>query len=135
MEHNNNIYDFVGTFVWEISEISPNTLSKVTPKTTFVEKTGRFSPIYDILLVEYIDLITLGGGLLENKHVPYEGLVVIEASNAQHGMFSFKTQPLYPKRKYFEAIIYQNTNIYMDFSEFLLKTLTLMQQHEFAKYF
>ena len=42
---------------------------------------------------KYIGLATFGGGLLENKHVPYEGLV-IETSNAQHGMFSFKTQPL-----------------------------------------
>ena len=54
---------------------------------------GEISPIYEPLLVKYINLITLGGGLLENKHVPYEGLV-IEASNAQHGMFSSKTQPL-----------------------------------------
>ena len=42
---------------------------------------------------KYIGLATFGGGLLENKHVPYEGLV-IETSNAQHGMFSFKSQPL-----------------------------------------
>ena len=54
------------------------------------------------MLVKHIDLITLGGGLLENKHVPYEGLV-IEASNAQHGMFSFKTPTIATKRKYFEA--------------------------------
>ena len=32
MEHNNNIYDFCGDFCGEISEISPNTLSKVDPK-------------------------------------------------------------------------------------------------------
>ena len=90
MEHNNNIYDFCG----EIDEISPNTLSKVAPKTGhFCMENGEISPIYDILLEKYIDLATLGGGLLENKHVPHEGLV-IEASNAQHGMFSFKTQPL-----------------------------------------
>ena len=89
MEHN-NIYDFCG----EIDEISPNTLSKVAPKTGhFCRENGGISPIYDILLIKYINLITLGGGLLENKHVPYEGLV-IEASNPQHGMFSFKTQPL-----------------------------------------
>ena len=55
---------------------------------------GRFPQYMNTMLVKYIDLITLGGGLLENKHVPYEGLVVIETSNAQHGMFSFKTQPL-----------------------------------------
>ena len=90
MEHNNNIYDFCG----EIDEISPNTLSKVAPKTGhFCMENREISPIYDILLEKYIDLATLGGGLLENKHVPHEGLV-IEASNAQHGMFSFKTQPL-----------------------------------------
>ena len=45
------------------------------------------------MLEKYIDLTTFGGRLLENKHVPYEDLV-IETSNAQHGMFSFKTQPL-----------------------------------------
>ena len=50
----------------------------------------RFSQYMNILHVKHIDLITLGGGLLKNKHVPYEGLV-IETSNAQHGMFSFKT--------------------------------------------
>ena len=89
MEHNNNIYDFCG----EISQISPNTLSKVAPKTTFVEKTVKFHPYMNTMLEKYIGLTTFGGGLLENKHVPHEGLV-IEASNAQHGMFSFKTQPL-----------------------------------------
>ena len=89
MGHNNNIYDFCG----EISEISPNTLSKVAPKNHFCRENGEISPIYDILLAKYINLITLGGGLLGNKHVPYKGLV-IETSNAQHGMFSFKTQPL-----------------------------------------
>ena len=56
-------------------------------------KNGEISPIYEHIAWKYIDLITLGGGLLENKHVPYEGLV-IETSNAQHSMFSFKTQPL-----------------------------------------
>ena len=86
MGHNNNINDFCG----EISEISPNTLSKVDH---FCGENGEISPVYDILLKKYINLIILGGGLLENKHVPYEGLV-IEASNALHGMFSFKTQPL-----------------------------------------
>ena len=84
----------MGIFVGEISEISPNTLSKVAPKTTLVEKNGEISPIYEHNVFEkHINLITLGGGLLENKHVPYEGLV-IETSNAQHSMFSFKTQPL-----------------------------------------
>ena len=48
MGHNNNIYDFCG----EISEILPNTLSKVAPKTTFVEKTVMFSQKYNILLVK-----------------------------------------------------------------------------------
>ena len=33
------------------------------------------------MLVKNIDLITFGGGLLENKQIPYEGLV-IETSNA-----------------------------------------------------
>ena len=93
MEHKNNINDFCGDFCGEISKISPNTPSKVDH---FCKENGEISPIYDILLEKYIDLITLGGGLLENKHVPYEGLVVIGASNAQHGMFSFKTQPLKP---------------------------------------
>ena len=92
MGHNNNIYDFCG----EISKILPNTLSKVAlKKGHFCMENGEISPIYEPLLVKYINLITLGGGLLENKHVPYEGLV-IETSNAQHGMFSFKTQPLQP---------------------------------------
>ena len=77
MEHNNNINDFCG----EISEISPNTLSKAAPTTTFVEKTVKFHQYMNILLVKYIDLITFGGGLLENKQIPYEGLA-IETSNA-----------------------------------------------------
>ena len=42
---------------------------------------GEISQIYDILLVKYINLITFGGGLLENKQIPYEGLI-IETSNA-----------------------------------------------------
>ena len=71
----------------------PNTLSKVDH---FCGENGEISPIYmDIMLVKYINLITLGGGLLENKHVPYEGLV-IEASNAKNAVFSSKTQPLQP---------------------------------------
>ena len=58
MEHNNNIYDFSG----EISEISPNTLSKVAPKTGhFCRKNREIFPIYDILLVKYIDLMTRQG--------------------------------------------------------------------------
>ena len=47
----------------------------------------------NIMPVKYIDLITFGGGLLENKQIPYEGLV-IEASNAKNAVFSSKTQPL-----------------------------------------
>ena len=47
----------------------------------------------NIMLAKYTNLITFGEELSENKQVPYEGLV-IETSNAQHGMFSFKTQPL-----------------------------------------
>ena len=35
----------------------------------------------NILLVKYIDLVTFGVGLLENKQIPYVGLV-IETSNA-----------------------------------------------------
>ena len=45
------------------------------------------------MLAKHIDLITFGKELLENKHFPYEGLV-IETSNAQNAMFSFKTKPL-----------------------------------------
>ena len=33
------------------------------------------------MLEKYIDLMAFGGGLLENKQIPYEGLV-IETSNA-----------------------------------------------------
>ena len=85
MGHNNNINDFCG----EICEISPNTPSKVAPKKGhFCMENRDISPIY-----EHIDLITLGGGLLENKQIPYEGLV-IEASNAKNAVFSSKTQPL-----------------------------------------
>ena len=47
----------------------------------------------NIMLAKYTNLVTFGEELLENKQVPYEGLL-IETSNAQHGMFSFKTQPL-----------------------------------------
>ena len=45
------------------------------------------------MLEKYIDLTTFGGGLLENKQIPYEGLV-IETSNAKNAVFSSKTQPL-----------------------------------------
>ena len=48
------------------------------------------------------DLVTFDERLLENKHVPYEGLVM-ETSNAQHGMFSFKNPTIVTKHKYFEA--------------------------------
>ena len=62
MEHNNNIYDFCGDFCGEISEISPNTLSKVAPKTGhFCIENREISPIYDILLEKYIDLMTRRG--------------------------------------------------------------------------
>ena len=74
------------------------------------------------MLEKYIDLATFGGGLLENKHFPYEGLV-IETSNAQHGMFSFKTQPLQPNTSILKPNKYQDTNIYMDFSEISPKPL------------
>ena len=87
MGHNNN------KFCGEISKISPNTLSKVAPKTTFVGKRARFPKYMNIMPVKYINLITFGGGLLENKQIPYEGLV-IETSNAKNAMLSSKTQPL-----------------------------------------
>ena len=61
MEHNNNIYDFCGDLCGEISEILPNTLSKVAPKNHFCRENGEISPIYDILLVKYIDLMTRRG--------------------------------------------------------------------------
>ena len=59
----------------------PNTLSRVAPNNTFVGKMVRFPKYMNILLVKYINLMTFGGGLLENKQIPYEGLV-IETSNA-----------------------------------------------------
>ena len=55
---NNNIYDFCGDFCGEISEISPKTLSKVAPKTTFVEKMVKFYPYMNIMLEKHIGLIT-----------------------------------------------------------------------------
>ena len=62
MGHNNNMYDFCG----EISEILPNTLSKVAPKKGhFCMENGEISPIYEPLLVKYINLITL----LEIKYI------------------------------------------------------------------
>ena len=45
------------------------------------------------MLAKYTDLITFDEELLENKQVPYEGLV-IETSNAQNAVFPFKTTPL-----------------------------------------
>ena len=45
------------------------------------------------MLTKYTDLITYGKELLEDKQIPYEGLV-IETSNAQNAVFSFKTTPL-----------------------------------------
>ena len=47
----------------------------------------------NIMLERYIDLTTFGGRLMENKQIPYEGLV-IETSNAKNAVFSSKTQPL-----------------------------------------
>ena len=55
----------------------------------FAGKTAKFPKYTNMMLAKYTDLITFGEELLENKQVPYEGLV-IETSNAQHGMFSFK---------------------------------------------
>ena len=52
-----------------------------SPRTTFAEKTAKFPKYMNIMLEKYIDLTTFGRGMLENKHVPYEGLV-IETSNA-----------------------------------------------------
>ena len=53
----------------------------------------KFSKYMNIILAKYPNLITFGEGLLENKQIPYEGLV-IETSNAQNAVFSSKTQPL-----------------------------------------
>ena len=86
---------------------------------------GEISPIYEIMLVKYIDLMTFGGGLLENKQIPYKGLV-IEASNTKKCCVFLQNPTIATKRKYFWSKIYQNTNIYMDFSEISPKTLTLM---------
>ena len=64
------------------------------------------------MLEKYIDLATFGGGLLENKHVPYEGLVVIGTSNAQNSMFSFKIQPLQPNASILKPKINTRTPIF-----------------------
>ena len=53
----------------------------------------KFHQYMNILPVKYIDLATFGGGLLENKQIPYEGLV-IETSSTKNAVFSSKTQPL-----------------------------------------
>ena len=69
-------------FLWGNKQnFCQNTLSKVAPEPTFVEKTTKFPKYMNIMLEKYINLITFGGGLLENKQIPYEGLV-IESSNA-----------------------------------------------------
>ena len=47
----------------------------------------------NIMLAKYTDLITFGEELLENKQIPYEGLV-IETFNAQNAVSSCKTTPL-----------------------------------------
>ena len=86
-------------------------------------KNGEISPIYEHIAWKYIDLITLGGGLLENKHVPYEGLV-IETSNCTTQHVFLQNPTTVTKHKHFEAKYkYQNTNIYMDFSKILPKPL------------
>ena len=46
-----------------------------------------------VKIVKNTDLKAFGKEMLENKQILYEGLV-IETSNAQKAMFSFKTQPL-----------------------------------------
>ena len=62
------------------------------------------------LLVKYINLIIFGGGLLENKQIPYEGLV-IEASNAKCCVF-LQNPTIVTKRKYFEAKYKYKTPIF-----------------------
>ena len=54
----------------------------------------------NILLVKYIDLTTFGGGLLENKQIPYEGLV-IEASKAKKCCVLLQNPTIATKHKYF----------------------------------
>ena len=54
MGHNNNIYDFCG----EISEISPNTLSKVDH---FCGENSEISPIYEHIACKILNLITRWG--------------------------------------------------------------------------
>ena len=51
-------------------------------------------------------MITFGKEMLENKQILYEGLV-IETSNAQNAMFSFKTPIIVTQWKYFKANKYQ----------------------------
>ena len=48
-------------------------LSKVAAGTTFAWKTVKFPKYMNIMLAKCTDLITFGGGLLENKQIPYEG--------------------------------------------------------------
>ena len=62
----------------------------------------KFPQYMNILLVKYINLIPFGGGLLENKQIPYEGLV-IETSNAKKCCVFLKNPTIVTKCKYFEA--------------------------------
>ena len=54
------------------------------------------------MLEKYIDLMTFGGGLLENKQIPYKGLV-IETSNCIKCCVFLQNPTIVTKRKYFEA--------------------------------
>ena len=56
----------------------------------------------NIMLEKHIDLTTFGGRLLENKQIPYEGLV-IETSNAKNAVVFLQNPTIVIKRKYFEA--------------------------------
>ena len=63
------------------------------------------------MLEKHISLITFSGGLLENKQIPYEGLV-IEASNAKKCCVFLQNPTIATKRMYFEAKYKYKTPIF-----------------------
>ena len=67
MGHNNNINDFCGDFCGEISEILPNTLSKVDH---FCGENGEILPIYEHIACKIHQFDNLWWGIIRKQACP-----------------------------------------------------------------